>query len=182
MCWVTTSAPSPQGRQPQTLRPIKSAVAILKRYRIWQAVPQRVRRHLDRGCQGLASETPKPGSSLFRRVHHHIVGNNAAAVRAVARAAREAGLRTLVHTPALTGEARDEGQRFGAPGQEYCARGQTAAEALLCGGWRGNHRDRHWKGNRREGARVRRSRRSGNCRSGQGVGGGDRYRWHRWSD
>ncbi len=89
------------------------AVAILKRYRIWRAVPQRVRRHLDRGCQGLVSETPKPGFSLFRRVHHHIVGNNEAAVRAVARAAREAGLRTLVHRSALTGEARDEGQRFG---------------------------------------------------------------------
>jgi glycerate 2-kinase len=89
------------------------AVAILKRYRIWQAVPQRVRRHLTRGCQGLTSETPKPGSSLFQRVHHHIVGNNDAAVRAVARVAREAGLRTLLYKPALSGEARDEGQRFG---------------------------------------------------------------------
>jgi glycerate-2-kinase len=92
----------------------QDAVAILKRYRILRAVPQRVRQHLDRGCQGLASETPKPGSSLFRRVRHHIVGNNAAAVTAVTRAAREAGLRTLVHTPDLTGEAREEGQRFGA--------------------------------------------------------------------
>jgi glycerate-2-kinase len=50
---------------------------------------------------------------LFRRVHHHIVGNNDAAVRAVARVAREAGLRTLLYKPALSGEARDEGQRFG---------------------------------------------------------------------
>jgi glycerate 2-kinase len=91
----------------------QEAVAILKRYRIWRGVPQRVRRHLDRGCQGLTSETPKPNSVLFRRVHHHIVGNNATAVMAVARAAREAGLRTLVHRPTLTGEARDEGQRFG---------------------------------------------------------------------
>jgi glycerate-2-kinase len=92
----------------------QDAVAILKRYRILRAVPQRVRQHLDRGCQRLASETPKPGSSLFRRVRHHIVGNNVAAVTAVTRAAREAGLRTLVHTPDLTGEAREEGQRFGA--------------------------------------------------------------------
>jgi glycerate 2-kinase len=92
----------------------QDAVAILRRDRIWQAVPRRVRQHLDRGCQGLASETPKPGSSLFRRVYHHIVGNNAAAVKAVTRAAREAGLRTLIHTLALTGEAREEGQRFGA--------------------------------------------------------------------
>jgi glycerate-2-kinase len=92
----------------------QEAVAILRRYCIWQAVPQRVRQHLNRGCQGFASETPKPGSSLFRRVHHHIVGNNAAAVTAVTRVAREAGLRTLVHTLALTGEAREAGQRFGA--------------------------------------------------------------------
>ena len=91
----------------------QDAVAILKRYRIWRAISQRVRRHLDRGRRGLTSETPKPGSSSFRRVHHHIVGNNAAAVTAVVRAAREAGLRTLVRTPALTGAARDEGQRFG---------------------------------------------------------------------
>jgi len=91
----------------------QEAVAILKRYRIWRAVPERVLRHLDRGCQRLVSETPKPASSLFRRVHHHIVANNAAAVMAVARAAREAGLRTLVHRPTLTGEARDEGHRFG---------------------------------------------------------------------
>ncbi|MBU6435601.1 MAG: DUF4147 domain-containing protein, partial [Nitrospirae bacterium] len=61
----------------------QDAVAILKRYRIWQVVPRRVRQHLDRGCQGLTSETPKPGSSLFRRVRQHIVGNNAMAVTAV---------------------------------------------------------------------------------------------------
>jgi glycerate-2-kinase len=92
----------------------QDAVAIAKRHRIWRVLPLRVRQHLDRGCQGLASETPKPGSSLFHRVHHHIVGNNAAAVAAVISAAREAGLRTIVHTPALTGVARNEGQRFGA--------------------------------------------------------------------
>jgi glycerate 2-kinase len=91
----------------------QEAVAILKRDGIWRALPQRVRQHLGLGCQGFASETPKPGSPLFRRVHHHIVGNNAAAVSAVIRAARGAGLRTLVHTPVLTGEARVEGQRFG---------------------------------------------------------------------
>lgn len=92
----------------------QEAMAVLKRYRIWRAVPQRIRQHLDRGCQGLVSETPKPGASLFRRVHHHIIGNNATAVTAVACAAREAGLRTLVHTPALTGEAREAGTQFGA--------------------------------------------------------------------
>jgi len=108
---LSAIASGPTAPDPTTYQ---DAVAILKRDRIWQAIPQRVRQHLDRGCQGLASETPKPGSSLFRRVQHHIVGNNAAAVTAVTRAARAAGLRTLVHTPAITGEAREAGRWFGA--------------------------------------------------------------------
>jgi glycerate-2-kinase len=108
---LSAIASGPTAPDPTTYQ---DAVAILKRDRIWRALPQRVRQHLDRGCQGFVSETPKPGSSLFRRVHHHIVGNNATAVTAVIRAAREAGLRTLVYTPVLTGEAREAGRRFGA--------------------------------------------------------------------
>ena len=107
---LSAIASGPTAPDPTTYQ---DAVAILKCYRIWRAVPQRVRQHLEYGCQGLVSETPKPGSSLFRRVHHHIVGSNGAAVMAVARAAREAGLRTLVQRPTLTGEAQDEGKRFG---------------------------------------------------------------------
>ena len=108
---LSAIASGPTAPDPTTYQ---DAVAILKHHRIWRALPQRVRQHLDRGCQGFASETPKPGSSLFRRVQHHIVGNNAAAVMAVTCAAREAGLRTLVHTPAITGEACEAGRRFGA--------------------------------------------------------------------
>jgi glycerate-2-kinase len=118
---LSAIASGPTAPDPTTYQ---DAVAILKRHRIWQAVPQRVRRHLDRGCQGLVSETPKPGSPLFRRVHHHIVGNNAAAVTAVARAAREAGFRTLVHRSALTGEACEEGQRFGALAKNIVRKGK----------------------------------------------------------
>jgi glycerate 2-kinase len=107
---LSAIASGPTAPDPTTYQ---NAVEILKRYCIWRAVPQRVRRHLDSGCRRLVSETPKPGASLFRRVHHHIVGNNSVAVSAVIHATRESGLRTLAHTPALTGEARDEGRRFG---------------------------------------------------------------------
>ena len=107
---LSAIASGPTAPDPTTYQ---EAVAILKCHRIWRAIPQRVRQYLDRGCQGFLHETPKPGSSLFRRVHHYIVGNNLAAVTTVAHAAREAGLRTLVHRPALTGKARDEGRRFG---------------------------------------------------------------------
>ena len=118
---LSAIASGPTAPDPTTYQ---EAVAILKRYRIWRAVPQRVRQHLGRGCQGFVSETPKPGSSLFRRVHHHVVGNNTAAVTAVTCAAREAGLRTFVHTPALTGEAREAGQRFGAMARNIVREGK----------------------------------------------------------
>lgn len=108
---ISAIASGPTVPDPTTYQ---EAVAIVKHYRMWRAIPQSVRQHLDRGCQGLAEETPKPGASLFRRVHYHIVGNNIAAVMAVARAAREAGLRTFVHKQVLTGEASEEGRRFGA--------------------------------------------------------------------
>jgi glycerate-2-kinase len=117
---LSAVASGPTAPDPTTYQ---EAVAILKRHRIWRAVSQRVRRHLDRGCRGLASETPKPGTSLFRRVHHYVVGNNDAAVTAVTGAARESGLRTLVHEPALIGEARDEGQKFGALAREIARQG-----------------------------------------------------------
>jgi glycerate-2-kinase len=117
---LSAVASGPTAPDPTTYQ---EAVAILKRHRIWRAVSQRVRRHLDRGCRGLASETPKPGTSLFRRVHHYVVGNNDAAVTAVTGAARESGLRTLVYTPALIGEARDEGQRFGALARQIAREG-----------------------------------------------------------
>jgi len=107
---LSSIASGPTVPDPSTYQ---DAVAILKRYCIWRSIPHRVRQHLDRGCHGLASETPKPETSLFRRVRQHIVGNNATAVTAVTRAAREAGLRTLVDTLALTGEAREAGKRFG---------------------------------------------------------------------
>lgn len=113
----------------------QEALAVLKHYRVWRAAPQRVRQHLDRGCQGLVSETPKPGLSLFRRVHHHIIGNNAAAVTAVARAAREAGLRTLKQTPAVTGEAREAGTKFGALARRLARRRkQQRPYCIVAGG------------------------------------------------
>ncbi len=118
---LSSIASGPTVPDPTTYR---DAVAILKRYRIWTVTPQRVRQYLTRGCQGLEVETPKPGSSLFRRVQHHLVGNNAAAVAAVTRAAREAGLRTFVPAATVTGEASEAGRRFGAMAREMICEGK----------------------------------------------------------
>ena len=108
---LSVIASGPTVPDPTTFR---DAVAVLRRYRIWQAIPARVRAHLLKGRRGDVPETPKPGSALFRRVSHHLIGSNSLALTAVTRAARNAGLRTMLESAAITGEAREAGRRFGA--------------------------------------------------------------------
>ena len=107
---LSAIASGPTAADPTTYR---EAVAILKRYGIWRTVPPRVRQHLLKGQRGLVAETPKPGSAVFRRVHHHLIGSNTIALTAVIRAARDAGFKTLVHSTTLIGEARRAGTEFG---------------------------------------------------------------------
>jgi glycerate 2-kinase len=82
------------------------AVGVLQRYRSWRAVPKAVRRYLDRGRKGDATETLKPGSRRLRSVQHHIIGNNRIMLDAVARAAQQADLHTKFVSHPITGEAR----------------------------------------------------------------------------
>jgi len=108
---LSAIASGPTAPDPTTYH---DAVAILRRYRIWRTIPSRVRQHLLQGQRGDVTETPKPKSSIFQRVHHHVIGNNTIAVTALAQAANDAGLKTHVHSTKLKGEARMAGKRFGA--------------------------------------------------------------------
>lgn len=82
------------------------AVGVLQRYRSWRAVPEAVRRYLDRGRKGDAAETLKPGSRRLRSVQHHIIGNNRIMLEAVARTAQQADLHAKLVSHPITGEAR----------------------------------------------------------------------------
>ncbi len=88
------------------------AVATLQRYRIWGRVPRSIRAHLLSGRRGHRTETPKPGAARFRLVQHAIVGNNRSALRGVADAAEQSGLRTVLLPTAVTGEAGPAALRF----------------------------------------------------------------------
>ena len=112
------------------------AGGILRRYGLWNDVPGVVRRVLAAGTRGLHPESPKPGSALFRRVHNQIIGNNAAAVEALARTARQAGIRPLVLSTSLTGEAREAGRLFGALAREMVSTGRPVSRpaCIIAGG------------------------------------------------
>ena len=97
------------------------ACNVLHRYRLWRTVPSSIRTTLTSGKRGGVPETPKPGSVSFRRVHNQVIGNNAGAVQAVAKAARKSRLHPLVLSTSLIGEARVAAKVFGAVAREIVA-------------------------------------------------------------
>jgi glycerate 2-kinase len=101
---VSTIASGPTAPDPTTYA---QALDVLRRRGVLEASPAAVRRHLEQGRAGRVPETPKPGDPLFRRVTTRVVGSNRLSVAAAARAARREGLRTLVLTTRLEGEARE---------------------------------------------------------------------------
>jgi glycerate 2-kinase len=112
------------------------ALEILRRYGIRTGVPPRVRTHLLAGARGREEESPKPGAPLFARVTNHIIGNNRRAVEAVARAAKGLGVRPIILSTSLTGEARDIAKVFGAIGREIAASRRPAPPpvCIIAGG------------------------------------------------
>lgn len=88
----------------------EDAVALLKRYGIWDTIPQSVRDVLIRGLNGGISETPKPGDKIFNNVLNYIVASNYISLKAMEEEARRLGYNTLILTSMIEGEAREVGK------------------------------------------------------------------------
>ena len=100
---LATIASGPVSPDPTTYG---DALGIVRARGVEATAPAAVR-HLETGARGAAPETPKPGDPLFARVATAIVGSNRLSVDAAAREARRAGLRPVVLTTTLEGEARE---------------------------------------------------------------------------
>ncbi|MGE0452357.1 MAG: glycerate kinase [Vicinamibacteria bacterium] len=83
------------------------AIAILERRGGLELAPAAVRRHLEAGARGRRPETAKPGDACFVRVRTRVIGSGKLSLAAAAREARRLGLRTVVLTARLSGEARE---------------------------------------------------------------------------
>lgn len=88
------------------------ALDVVRRYQLEDRIPASALACLRRGAAGEEPETPKPGDALFDRVHVVVIGNNAQALAAAAKRAKELGFHTLVLTAFLEGEAREAARVF----------------------------------------------------------------------
>lgn len=113
-----TIGSGPTSPDPSTFH---EAWTVLERYGVTAELPETVRRRMKAGINNSVAETPKPGAALFRRVHNVLVGDNQAAVDAVAHLAKGQGLHTLVLSTTVTGEAREIAKLYGAMAREIAA-------------------------------------------------------------
>ena len=112
------------------------ALAVLEARGVIGDIPAAVRERLAGGARGEVAETPKPGAPLFRRVATRVVGSGRISVTAAAREARRLGLRPVVLTTRLEGEAREAARVLVAILRESVERTTPASGpvCLLAGG------------------------------------------------
>jgi hydroxypyruvate reductase len=129
---LATIASGPVSPDPTTY---SDALAVVRARGVADAAPAAVR-HLERGAAGDRPETPKPGDPVFARVRTEIVGSNRLSVDAAAREARRVGLRPVVLTTTLEGEARQVSPALVGVLRECVETGRPAAPpvCLLAGG------------------------------------------------
>ena len=106
------------------------ALAVVAKYGI--ALPQAVRRHLERG----AGESPKPGDPRLAGASAKLIATPQGALEAAAGVARAAGITPLILGNAIEGEAREVARVMAAIAQQAARHGQPAAApcVLLSGG------------------------------------------------
>lgn len=85
------------------------AVSVLRKYGIWDSIPNEIRSHLELGVAGGLKETPKP-SSL--RVPHAVIASNETARNAAAAAAGNLGYQTVVAAEPVSGFVEEAADRL----------------------------------------------------------------------
>jgi hydroxypyruvate reductase/glycerate 2-kinase len=93
-------ASGPTALDPTTFADAKQ---ILERYSLWAKCPADVTTHLQKGCDGLISDTPK---ALPANVENRVIGNNALALTAARRTAEQLGYHVLDLGPFVEGETK----------------------------------------------------------------------------
>ena len=83
------------------------AYKILKKYNLWNEVPESVRFVITQGMKGIIEETPKEKDSYFKKVFNFLIGSNRYVLERIHNKAISNNLNSLVLTCMMRGEARE---------------------------------------------------------------------------
>lgn len=109
------------------------AYRVLKNYRIWDKIPESIRRHILSGIRGESEETLK---KELPNVYNFIIGSNAIACETAYKRALEKKLNAYILTTTLEGEAKDVALAIGSIIEEIHKRNRPFKKpvVLIAGG------------------------------------------------
>jgi glycerate-2-kinase len=90
----------------------EDAYSILIKYNLVEALPEGIVTYLQKGMEGLITETPKPNDFIFSKATNKIIGTNRIALEAAAKKAIELGYHTHVVPEIITGSAETEAKKL----------------------------------------------------------------------
>ena len=88
------------------------AIAILKKYDLWEKVPESTRKIIEQGKNGILPETPFPHDHLFDNVSNEIIANNSLACETALLQAKNLGYKPVLFSNNITGEAKEIGPQL----------------------------------------------------------------------
>lgn len=114
----------------------QDAIQILEKYGLWDKTPVSVRQVLLDGVRGLIPETPKAKDKAFKKVYNFVLGNNRLASATAQNTLKNLGLRTLLLTSRLEGEARHVGTMLSSIAHEIAVSGNPIPKpaGIIAGG------------------------------------------------
>ena len=110
----------------------EDAYEILKKYELWDRVPESVRRRILDGLEGRVEETPKPGDPAFKRISNIIIADIGDACWAAAEYLESRGYECTILTRFAEGEASEVGVFMAGILRELSKR--KGRRAVICGG------------------------------------------------
>ena len=102
----------------------QDAWSIIEELHLIDETPASIRSWLEKGRRGEIPETLKPGDPIFERMKQMIIANNYQAASAAANQARKYGIKALLLTSFLQGEAREVGRMMAGLARQIQATGE----------------------------------------------------------
>ncbi|MEM2487816.1 MAG: glycerate kinase [Thermoproteota archaeon] len=114
----------------------RDALHVLEKYRILDRVPKPVIERIEMGIGGKIPETPKADDPIFKKIKNIIIVSNMKALSAMAEKAKIIGLKPMIVTSYLEGEAKEVGKVIGSIARQILRYGGPVNPpcALLFGG------------------------------------------------
>jgi len=110
------------------------AIQVFKDKQLWHKVAPNVQAHLEKGAQGIISETPKLGDAIFNNTDHTLCGSNAISVQAISQTAQNLDYDLHLYSDQLSGEAKQVAEDLVIYAQALLAKNIDRPCAILAGG------------------------------------------------